>query len=117
MLERLKRLNFKKFTRGFAIVWMIIFIVVMTITNIGIDEHFDWLKWLGSALILFGITVFGLFIGESLGNDFSKEPHHSLHHRLKRFYKPSFSCNHIPPSPYIENEAFDLPAHPVKLRD
>lgn len=73
MLERLKRLNFKKFTRGFAIVWMIIFIVVMTITNIGIDEHFDWLKWLGSALILFGITVFGLFIGESLGNDFSKE--------------------------------------------
>ena len=73
MLERLKKLNFKKFTRGFAIVWMIIFIVVMTITNIGIDEHFDWLKWLGSALILFGITVFGLFIGESLGNDFSKE--------------------------------------------
>ena len=73
MLEKLKRLNFKRFTRGFAIVWMVLFIVVMTITNIGIDKNFNWLKWLGSAMILFGITVFGLFIGESLGTDFSKE--------------------------------------------
>lgn len=73
LTERIKNINFKKFSRGFAVVWMILFIVVMTITNVGIDKEFNWLKWLGSAMILFGIAVFGLFIGESMGSDFSKE--------------------------------------------
>ena len=45
----------------------------MTITNVGIDKTFDWLKWLGNAMILFGISVFGLFIGESMGKDNQKE--------------------------------------------
>ena len=71
--ERIKNMNFKKFSRAFAIVWMIIFIVVMTITNVGIDKEFNWIKWLGNAMILFGIAVFGLFIGESIGVDYSKE--------------------------------------------
>ena len=69
----IKKISFKKFSRGFALVWMIIFIIVMTITNVGIDKNFNWLKWLGAAMILFGIAVFGIFIGESLGTDFSKE--------------------------------------------
>ena len=73
LLNKIKKMNFKKFARGFAVVWMIVFIVVMTITNVGIDKNFNLLKWLGSAMILFGITVFGLFIGESIGVDFSKE--------------------------------------------
>lgn len=77
--ERIKNLNFKKFSRGFAIVWMIIFIIVMTITNVGIDKHFDWVKWLGNAMILFGIAVFGLFIGESMGADYSKEKKDGLY--------------------------------------
>ena len=67
LIEKIKNINFKKFARGFAIVWMLLFIIVMTITNVGIDENFNWLKWLGNSMILFGIAVFGLFIGESIG--------------------------------------------------
>lgn len=73
LLEKIKKMNFKKFARGFAVVWMIVFIIVMTITNVGIDKEFNLIKWLGNAMILFGITVFGLFIGESIGVDYSKE--------------------------------------------
>ena len=59
--------------RAFAVGWMLLFIIVMTITNIGIDKEFNLLKWLGNAMILFGIAVFGLFIGESMGVDRQKE--------------------------------------------
>lgn len=71
--DKIKNINFKKFARGFAISWMVLFIIVMTITNVGIDKTFDWLKWLGNAMILFGISVFGLFMGESMGVDMQKE--------------------------------------------
>lgn len=81
IIEKIKNLNFKKFARGFSIVWMIVFIVVMTITNVGIDETFNWLKWLGNAMILFGISVFGLFIGESMGIDYSKEKKDGLYQK------------------------------------
>ena len=84
--DKIKNLNFKKFSRGFAIVWMIIFIIVMTITNVGIDKNFDWLKWLGSAMILFGIAVFGLFIGESMGIDYSKEKADGLYQKNLQKY-------------------------------
>ncbi len=73
MLKKIKDITFKKFVKAFAIAWMVVFIVVMTITNVGIDEHFNWLKWLGSAMILFGIAVFGIFIGESMGIDAQRE--------------------------------------------
>lgn len=66
-------MNFKKFARGFALGWMLLFIIVMTITNVGIDETFNIVKWFGNAMILFGIAVFGLFMGESMGVDFQKE--------------------------------------------
>lgn len=86
LLEKIKKMNFKKFARGFSVVWMIVFIIVMTITNIGIDKNFDLLKWLGSAMILFGITVFGLFIGESIGIDFSKEKVDGLYQKNLSVY-------------------------------
>jgi len=72
MLEKLKKLNFKAIMRGFSIFWMIVFIVVMTITNVGIDKKFDFLKWIGNSMILFGITVYGLFIMENTAKDVTK---------------------------------------------
>lgn len=73
MWNKIKNLNLKVIMRGFAVLWMLLFIVVMTITNVGIDETFNWIKWFGNAMILFGITVFGLFMGESIGIDRQKE--------------------------------------------
>ena len=73
MMNKLKNLNLKSVLRGFALVWMLALIVFMTITNVGIDDEFNLLKWVGNSMILFGITVFGLFIGESIGVDRQKE--------------------------------------------
>lgn len=73
MWEKLRNLNLKAMIRAFALVWMLVLIIVMTVTNIGIDKEFNFLKWLGQSMILFGITVFGLFVGESSGIDFQRE--------------------------------------------
>lgn len=72
MWEKVKKINFKSVMRAFAIVWMLILIIVMTITNIGINKNFNWMTWLSNSMILFGIAVFGIFIGESTGVDASK---------------------------------------------
>lgn len=73
MWEKIKNLNLKALLRGFAVLLMLLFIVVMTITNVGIDPEFNWLKWVGNSMILFGIAVFGIFMGESIGVDRQKE--------------------------------------------
>ena len=70
---KIKKLNFKKTVRLFTLFWGLILIIVMTITNIGFDKSFDFIKWLSNALILAGIMVFGLVMGESLGLDTQKE--------------------------------------------
>lgn len=72
-LERVKNLNFKSIARAASIVWMFVFIVVMTITSVQIDEKFNFIKWLGRAMILFGITVYGMFVAESMAKDYGKK--------------------------------------------
>lgn len=85
-MNKIKRLNLKGTMRAFSILWMIALIVVMTITNIGIDQTFNWSRWLSNSMILFGITVFGLLIGESVGVDFQKERENGLFKRTLRNY-------------------------------
>lgn len=87
IIEKIKNTNFKKIARAFAVIWMIVFIIVMTITNVGIDHSFNWLKWLGAAMILFGIAVFGLFTGESMAIDFSKEKPNGVYQKKLRAYE------------------------------
>ena len=72
-MKKIREMSLKKFARAFAIVWMLIFIIAMTIANVGIDKTFDILKWIGNTMILFGIAVFGIFMGESMGSDMQKE--------------------------------------------
>lgn len=71
--DKLKKINLKQSVKAFSLVWGLVFIVVISITNIGIDKNFDLIKWLGNSLILFGIMVFGLLIGESISIDRQKE--------------------------------------------
>ena len=73
MLNKIKGINLKGLLRAGAILWALAFIIVMTITNVGIDPEFNWVKWAGNSMILFGIAVFGLFMGESVGIDKQKE--------------------------------------------
>lgn len=86
MWQKIKEINLKAAMRVFAVFWMLLLIIVMTLTNIGIDKTFDWVKWLGNSMILFGITVFGLLIGESSGIDFQKNRPNGLFRMALRAY-------------------------------
>ena len=67
--ENLKKIDIKHAIKVFTLIWGLVLIILMTITNVGIDEKFNFLKWLSNSLIIFGIMVFGLLMGESTGKD------------------------------------------------
>lgn len=81
MKKWLDKLDKKKMIKGFALLWGLILIVVMTITNIGLRDEIDFNAWLGDTLIVLGIIVFGLFMGESVGADSQKEKDGGLYQR------------------------------------
>ena len=87
MVEKIKKISMKSAMRAFAILWMFVLIVMMTIANVVLDETFNWIKWLGNTLILFGITAFGLLIGESTGIDHQKEKVDGLYQRELKTYE------------------------------
>lgn len=66
------KLDKKKLIKNFTLVWGLILIVIMTITNIGLNEEFHFKSWAGDTLIILGIIVFGMFMGESFGDDAQK---------------------------------------------
>lgn len=68
-VETLKKIDLKHATKVFTLIWGLILIVMMTITNLGFNEKFNLIQWLSNSLIIFGILVFGLFMGETSGSD------------------------------------------------
>lgn len=79
MMNKLKKLDIKQVIKSFTLIWGLITIVVMTITNLGIKKEFDFFQWLSNSLILLGIMVFGLLMGESIGGDKQKEKVNGLY--------------------------------------
>jgi len=73
MLDRIKKINLKNIIKAFTLTWGLVLIIIMTITNLGLKQDFNFLDWLGNSLILFGIMVFGLLMGESIGGDKQRE--------------------------------------------
>ena len=69
-LIKKKNITVKKLIKVSTLVMGLILIVFMTVSNVIFDpEHLDFFKWLTNALILVGIMVFGLIMGESIGTD------------------------------------------------
>lgn len=65
-----RNINVKKVIKLVTILVGLVLIVLMTITNITFDlKNFNWTDWVTNALVLTGIMVFGLLMGESVGND------------------------------------------------
>ena len=69
MVEKLRAINIKFVIKTFTLVWGLVLIILMTITNVGLNEQFNWILWISNSLIIFMITVFGLLMGESSGKD------------------------------------------------
>ncbi|MDD4001106.1 MAG: hypothetical protein PHX62_09500, partial [Bacilli bacterium] len=64
-----KNADYKKIIKTFTIIMAIAVIVFMTFANIGPNDEFELLTWITSAMILLGIMVFGLLMGESTSED------------------------------------------------
>lgn len=65
-----KNITAKKLTKATTILMGVVLIVFMTISNVIFDpKNLDFFKWFTNSLILVGIMVFGLLMGESVGHD------------------------------------------------
>ena len=67
--DKFKKINFKSLIKAFTFIWGVILIFVMTITSIGFSDEFNLIDWIANSLIILGIIIFGLFMGESIGKD------------------------------------------------
>lgn len=85
--EKLKTLSYKKLIKAFTLVMGILLIVFMTVANVSFDpENLDFYDWLTNSLVLVGIMVFGLLMGESVGGDKQLEKPNGLYQTNLRDY-------------------------------
>ena len=83
-----KNLTKKKIIKIMTIAMAIALIVFSTVSNAVIDpEHLNFFKWLTNSLILVAIMVFGLFMGESLGEEEQKDKVSGLYQSSIREYE------------------------------
>ena len=106
MMNKLKKINLKHVIKVFTLIWGLLLIVFMTMANIGLSDKFNFLEWLGNTLILFGIMVFGLLMGESMGEDKQKEKVGGLYQEKLTEY--NLKRAEIEPNLCYFNQFFDI---------
>ena len=86
-----KNLTKKKVIKVTTIAMVVALIVFSTISNAIIDpEHLNFFKWFTNSLILVAIMVFGLFMGESIGEDEQKERKFGLYQESIHNYEGAY---------------------------
>ena len=95
-MSGLRKVKLKKVIKRLTFFLGLLLIVIMTITNLAFNENFDFLKWLSNALILFGIMVFGILMGESIGYDKQVEDENGLFQiSLRRYNEKKNALEHL----------------------
>lgn len=56
-----------------TLTWFLICLIFITLADIGINKNFNVIQWLSNAMIILGIMVFGLLMGESMSIDRQQE--------------------------------------------
>lgn len=93
---KLKALNLKTILRASVILIATGLIVFMTIANLGLRDEVNWLEWFGNVMILVGIAVIFLFLGESGGYDKLKDKINGVYQTaLKKLEDMIASIQHI----------------------
>lgn len=81
-----KKLTMKKLIKLGVFLFGVALIVVMTLFNIGVKQDFGIFDWLSQTMILIGIMVFGLLLGESVGRDRQTEKVGGLYQNALKGY-------------------------------
>lgn len=72
--EWAKKTNLKYLLKSFSLVIGAVLIILCSVVNIGFDpKNFNFYKWLVNSILIIGISIFGLAIGESMSLDKQKE--------------------------------------------
>jgi hypothetical protein len=86
-LVKQKNITTKKLIKASTLVMGLALIVFMTVSNVIFDpEKLDLFSWMTSSLILVGIMVFGLLMGESIGFDKQSEKIDGLYQKNLKEY-------------------------------
>lgn len=73
MKEKIKNANMKRLIKGFTLFMGAALVVMITVVNVSFGREFDPVRFACDSLIMTGIMVFGLVMGESIGGDYGKE--------------------------------------------
>ena len=72
--EWAKKTNLKYLLKSFSLVIGAVLIILCSVVNIGFDpKNFNFYKWLVNSILIIGISIFGLAIGESMSLDKQRE--------------------------------------------
>ena len=83
-----KKINPKKAMYAFNILFIALLIAIMTFANLIIDlQHMDWWAWLTRTLILVGILIPSIILGELMSSDRQKENPDGLYQNSLRRLK------------------------------
>lgn len=72
--EKVQSLNVKKVIKVITFLFGFVLIVFISFFDAIFDfVHFDWQRWAADTAVLVGIMIFGILMGNSIGDDFQKE--------------------------------------------
>lgn len=78
--ETIKNVNSKRLVKILTFVLGLVLVIISTAVDAGLDPNkWNFYEWIGKTLILVGIMVYGLFMGESIGKDIQESNTNGLY--------------------------------------
>ena len=69
VIDRIRLMNYKQAIRVFTLILGLVVIVLMTLFQLGVNKDISWQDWLTNMLIMIGISLFGLYMGDTSWED------------------------------------------------
>lgn len=69
VFDRIRLMNYKQAIRIFTLILGLVVIIMMTLFQLGFNKDVVWQDWLTNMLIMIGISLFGLYMGDTSWED------------------------------------------------